>query len=290
METGLRFLGDGLKQTVHQTMAKSFADYQIDMSYMTYERFVFRAKIGRVDFSRSVGAFSGGEMVGFTNIGTDLYKGSLSAYDAGTGIIPGFRGKGIAGRMFDFAIPKLKESGVNRFYLEVLRENEPAIKAYRKVGFEIEREYNCYMGELKNLCKNSVNLPGGLVIKPIKEEVVKNFGHFFDEPLSWENNFSAVGQTINELIILGAFLSGRCVGVVVYCPVLGWVNMLGVDPAFRNQGVASALMDSALTRVEPSTAIIKIPNIVDRNPLNEFLQKRGFYIYVKQFEMVCCLD
>lgn len=54
-----------------------------------------------------------------------------------TGIIPTQRGKGIAKGMFEFALPGLKEQGVNKFLPEVLRPNEAAIKAYRKTGFQV---------------------------------------------------------------------------------------------------------------------------------------------------------
>lgn len=289
METEFRFLDEDLSKTIHQTMLESFADYQLDMSYMTYERFVFRAKMGRVRFGNSVGAFAGGELVGFTNIGIDHYKDCLSAYDAGTGIIKPWRGKGIAGRMFDFAIPKLKESGVRKFYLEVLQENEPAIKAYRKSGFDIEREYNCYKAEVSKLRNPESGTRSGILLKPLAKEEVKNFGYLFDDLMSWENNFDAVAHTNNELEIFGAFEGDYCAGLIVFCPVLSWIMMLGVAPDFRNRGIASALLQRVVSNLDSSIGLIKMANITPENPTNGFLLSKGFELYVKQYEMVCSL-
>ena len=123
-----------LKEThisiLHKTFLKAFADYQIDMSYMTEERMYYRAIKNGVDYECSVGTFSQGEIVGFTCIGIDDWQGKKSAFDAGTGIIPDFRGKGIAKGMFDYAIPKLRDQGVNSFVLEVLQQHQAAIRAY----------------------------------------------------------------------------------------------------------------------------------------------------------------
>jgi len=270
-------------------MVEAFSDYQIDMSYMTLERFEIRSIIGRVDFKSSVGAFSGDKLVGFTVIGIDSYKGSMAAFDAGTGIITEFRGKGIAGKMFDFSIPKLKENGIQKFYLEVLQENKAAIKAYSKTGFEIEREYICYMANLSNLTLNSKR-NSKYKIRDIKKEELIRSNSFFEEPISWEDNISAVNKINNEIILKGAFIEDVCVGVIVYYPTLRWIMQLGVDKTRRRNGIASELLKSVIEQIKDSTEIIKMANILPGNPLNKFLINQGFQIHVKQYEMVCKLN
>ncbi|MCK7537059.1 MAG: GNAT family N-acetyltransferase [Marinilabiliales bacterium] len=55
-----------------------------------------------------------------------------SAFDAGTGIIKEHRGKGLAGKMFEFAVPLLKDQCISKFWLEVLQVNEKQLKHMRK--------------------------------------------------------------------------------------------------------------------------------------------------------------
>ena len=80
----------------HATMVKAFADYQLDMSYMTAERSWLRNLKSGVHLDCSVGAYDGEKMVGLTFVGLDDWLGEKAAFDAGTGIIPEYRGRGVA--------------------------------------------------------------------------------------------------------------------------------------------------------------------------------------------------
>ena len=72
------------------------------------------------------------------------FEGILSAYDTFTGVRPNWRGRRLAGRMFEFAREQLEQRGVRRFLLEVIETNEPAIRAYERAGFTTRRRLECY--------------------------------------------------------------------------------------------------------------------------------------------------
>jgi len=80
----------------HATMVEAFADYQVDMSYMTSKRSWLRNLKSGVHYDCSVGAFDGEKLVGVTIVGLDDRQGEKAAFDAGTGIVPGYRGQGVA--------------------------------------------------------------------------------------------------------------------------------------------------------------------------------------------------
>ncbi|MBN2773564.1 MAG: GNAT family N-acetyltransferase [Prolixibacteraceae bacterium] len=288
MQTELRFLNNYPAEKIHETILEAFSDYQLDMSYMTLERFVRRAKLGRVDFSCSVGAFSENKLVGFTSIGIDYYKGGYSAFDAGTGIIKEFRGMGIAGKMFDFAIPKLKEKGVQKFYLEVLQDNKPAIRAYEKTGFKIEREYFCYKTEIDKIKNTNIKIPD-VKIKAIPQNEVKNFTHLFLQEISWESNLDAIEHASEDIINLAAFEEEKCVGIISFYPTLEWILVFGVEIEQREKGIDTLLFESMVEKVKGSVQLIKMGNLVPENPLNKFFFDKGFELYAKQYEMVCDL-
>lgn len=49
---------------------------------------------------------------------------------------PRLRGRGFAGRLLGAHVPDLMRAGVRRLFLEVEAGNEPALKLYRRQGFE----------------------------------------------------------------------------------------------------------------------------------------------------------
>ncbi|MGB6337495.1 MAG: GNAT family N-acetyltransferase, partial [Thermoanaerobaculia bacterium] len=171
------------------TWLEAFADYAVDMSGVTEKLIECRCVKNNVDFDISVGAFDDERMVGFTLIGVDRWQDELAAFDAGTGIVPEFRGQGLARKMFDHAMPRLESRGVSLFLLEVLQVNKPAIRAYTKAGFEVTRELACF-----KLKVDKANLaskpPSGIEVKNIDRALVAGFSTEVEWQPSWENGFA----------------------------------------------------------------------------------------------------
>ena len=136
------------KAHIHAAFMEAFADYAMDASRTTEDALLLRAAKNAVDFDASVGVYDGDRLVAFTMIGIDEHAGVSTAYDAGTGVIPDFRGQGWARKMFEHALPTLHERGVECFLLEVLQQNAAAIRAYEKSGFKTIRELRSYAGEI----------------------------------------------------------------------------------------------------------------------------------------------
>lgn len=59
----------------HATMVEAFADYQVDMSYMTAERSWLRNLKSGVHYDCSVDAFEGEKLVGLTFVSLDDWQG-----------------------------------------------------------------------------------------------------------------------------------------------------------------------------------------------------------------------
>ena len=177
----------------HATMVEAFSDYQVDMSYMTAERSWLRNLKSGVRYDCSVGAFEGDSLVGLTFVGLDDWLGEKAAFDAGTGIIPAYRGQGIAKAMFEFILPRLRERGVTKFLLEVLQPNEAAIRAYTKTGFAITREFACY-----DLLPDAFTpgAPGieGFKVRTISKARVQPFRTPVESQPSWEISYSGMDR------------------------------------------------------------------------------------------------
>ncbi len=270
---------------VHKTFLEAFSDYQVDMRYMTEQVMFKRAVKNAVDFESSVGVYDGGKMVGFTLIGIDNWRNTLSAFDIGTGIVKDYRGKGIARRMFDFALPRLKKQAVERFILEVIQTNKPAVKAYCDAGFKIIRELDCFELEIKKAnLKEDADLP--LKILSVGEDILPLFQGSLDWEPSWENSFSAIMRIPAEVILYGALSEGEWVGLLVYCPFLNWIMILVVRRDSRRKGVASRLLAYFLKCLSPEVTRVKLLNVDHSDSeMKKFLDKAGFQRYVQQYEM-----
>ena len=101
----------------YRCFMEAFADYAMDASGTKEDAMLLRMFKNSVDFDASPGAYDGDRLIGFTLIGLDELDGDLTAFDAGTGIIPDFRRQGLARRMFDHALTELEARGVKRFLL-----------------------------------------------------------------------------------------------------------------------------------------------------------------------------
>ncbi len=273
-------------KVLFETHKQAFADYHVDMSYMTPERIKFRSIKSNVQYDLSVGAFDGDRLVGFTLIAIDLHAGRKSAFDAGTGIIPAYRGRGIAKAMFEHAIPKLKKSGVRRFLLEVLRPNQSAIRAYEKTGFETTRNLECFeLGTVKSF-QSAYPRDYPWRIKSITMETLQTFASEVDWIPSWENSFACMHRIPDDLIRMGAYDDDQCVGVIAFCPRLDWIMSLVVQKDFRRKGVGKSLIARLLKEICSQTQKVSVLNI-DASDLNmqKLFTEMGFEFVIGQHEM-----
>ncbi len=69
------------------------------------------------------------------------WNGVLTAYDAGTAVIPEYRKQGITSRLFESLLVMLRAKQTAQYLLEVLQSNTPAFQLYRKKGFEDHAEF-----------------------------------------------------------------------------------------------------------------------------------------------------
>jgi ribosomal protein S18 acetylase RimI-like enzyme len=274
------------RSQIHATFQEAFSDYTVDMSSLTEERLQIRCAKNNVDWEVSVGVFDGERMVGFTLIGIDSWQGGLGAFDAATGIVRDFRGQGLARSMFDHALPELERRGIGTFILEVITDNEPAIRAYRKAGFEISRRWECFGLDLTDLSGGSA-LSGSSLPVPIDRRVVGTLSSAADWNPSWENSFGAIGRIPEDLICLGAMDADRCVGAIAYSPAMNWIMTLVVEPSHRRQGVGSALVHGLVEAFPDDVQSTKILNVdASDTGMTTFLDRLGFQHSIDQYEMI----
>jgi ribosomal protein S18 acetylase RimI-like enzyme len=270
---------------LHKTFNNAFTDYAVDVSYMSAEVMRKRAIKNGYDPTLSVGIFDENKLVGFTLVGIDYHYYKPAAFDIMTGMVKEYRGKGYASKMFHFIKPKLQEKNIEVFYLEVLQENNSAIRAYQKAGFKIIRKLDCFSLNIRNFQTiEKVRIP--LLFKYADKYKINAYETYADWTPSWENSFQSIKRIPDELLIIEAEYSIHKVGLVVYYPTLNWIMTLLVDPKFRRMGVGSTLMKKLIDEINGKSDNVKFLNIQSEDEdLIGFLKASGFTLLTGQFEM-----
>ena len=269
---------------VYRAFMEAFADYAMDASGTKEDTMLLRMAKNSVDFEASPGAYDGDRLVGFTLIGIDEIDGSLTAYDAGTGIIPDFRAQGLAKAMFDHALPELEARGVKRFVLEVLQKNESAIKAYQKSGFEIDREFRCLVADTESLRELPSN--AGVDVRSTDAATFESLVPEATWTPSFENRFTAHLAIPDHVTFLGAYDGDDCVGAIAYCAGLNWLLSLLVKHSHRRQGVGKALLKCLASSMPETVSKLPALNVDGEDKgMQAFFEAVGFTYLIDQYEM-----
>ncbi|MBL6446214.1 GNAT family N-acetyltransferase [Fulvivirga sp. 29W222] len=269
------------------TFLDSFSDYKVPFR-LTKEQFVrkFVEKL-KIDFSLSAGAYVDNSLVGFVFTAVNYYEGKLTAYNGGTGVRPANRGKKLTIRMYDYLIPRFRERRIKQCVLEVLTENDRAIKAYRSIGFRETKYFRCFKFDSKYLKVKHPEI--GLEIFEVKQPNWDMYERFADQAPSFLDSSLMINDNLASETIVEAYYEGKCVGYAIYQPAFGRISQVGVAPEVRGKGVGSSLIKYIQdTSKQKILTVINIQREAE-NTIN-FFQTLGFKNQLNQYEMIMPLD
>lgn len=233
----------------------------------------------------SFGAFAGEKLVSFTFNGIGRHNNKFTAYDTGTGTIEEFRGKGLAGRIFEFSIPHLKDAGINQYLLEVLQHNTTAVSLYKRMGFEVSREFNYYTESSSQLYLPPGDSISSCQIRASSLKEKDQMRSFWEYEPSWQNSFDAVERSPEDFLFLGAYIKGELSGYCIFEPVSGDITQLAVDRRFRRKKLASLLLLEVLkSNRHDSVKAINYP--IDDGGFAGLMKSFGITLRGQQFEMI----
>ena len=275
-----RLLSDHDFDSLYICFLAAFSDYEVDMQ-MSREQFRQRIVRDGVRMEMSAGAFDANQqMIGFCINGVGTWQGTETAYDAGTGVVREYRGRGVGKELFAFLTPRLKDKGIKQYLLEVLTTNTPAASLYRKLGFMDTRRLAVFrpFTQIGNLSDASV--------RQIQQPDWNLYRSFWDGYPSWQNSIDAVERIATDRMIAAAYVNDECVGYgIVFTPSANLMQ-LAVSPRHRRKGIGSAI----LAALEPPERL-KINNIDEQltNAL-EFYKANGYKQVLGQYEMMKTLE
>jgi ribosomal protein S18 acetylase RimI-like enzyme len=285
-ETGLkvcRFLDDSYFQSLYDAFIEAFSDYVVPFA-LTEIQFKNHIILNGVDLQRTVGCLIGEQLIGFSLNGFGDWHGRSTVYDAGTGVVPAHRRKGLSRAMFELMLPRFKTDGIKQCLLEVVTSNTAAVGLYEKLGFATGRILALLQCDDKIV--SPVEIPQGIEIRVITKPDWDLFTKFWDGHPSWQNSVEAIARSRKIKRIVGAWNGARCVGYIVFSSTFGRVAQIAVDREFRNRGVGTALARTmqAETADGFSMQVINIDKSLE-NAVS-FFRKLGFYERLSQYEMV----
>lgn len=271
---------DDLAQ-MHRSFVEAFSSYQVSMK-MSREAFEDRMLFKlNINFDLSPGVFSGDKLVGFIFQTINEYEGKVAAYNGGTGVIPGYVGNGLTAKLYDFITPALLANGVEKCVLEVLTDNEQAINAYSKAGFEKTKTFQCLMlkdGVLKRNENESFD------IKQVSDFSMEEYSSICEISAGMLDQLSQVKYHLNKESILEYRKEGVLIGYAIFQPINGRITQLAVSKVHRRRGIATALIKYAHRLSESKT--LSVLNLETKEEgMIQFFEKLGFIRDLQQYEM-----
>src|SRR5690606_32819192 len=150
------------------------------------------------------------------------------AYNAGTGVIPNKRGNNLTVRLHDYALPIFQQNNIHKVLLEVISTNDPAIKNYKKIGFNTIRHLNCYKGLIEPFQNNN-----SYECRPLEVYDWEKLCSFWDINPTWQNSISAVELLKSTNISIGIYENEQLVGYAIFNPNAKKIHQLAVDKEHR---------------------------------------------------------
>lgn len=257
---------------------QSFADYILPFQ-LTEEDFKTKLISENIALNNSVGAVVDDDIVGFILIGTDRMNDKFVAYNAGTGVIPKYRGNNLTAKMLNFLSHFLINKNIHRQQLEVLTENKFALKVYQKNGFQIQRKLSCYKGIV-----NENQLSESITIKEIPFSEIITLENYSNQIPAFQNSLNAVQRALDIHIIYGALFENKLVGFLIFSPKNLRIKQFGVINEYRRKGVATTLFMKVKTMAKGQQVSIINVDVADKITLL-FIEKMGLTKYIQQYEM-----
>lgn len=255
---------------------QSFANYFVPLS-TEIEYWNIRFKGARVNWNLSFGAFDNHRLVGVVIHGVDNYHGKPTAFNLCTGVIKEYRGQGIIDAIYKEAVTLLRKFNVLECRLEVIKENNAAIKLYTRLGFECKNSFLCFHGNLnKRDCSSH-----------IQQTTLDNLiavSKYDDLNYSWENNFSAIKQN-EECYEYYLVLANdhHVIGYFIINPKNSYIMQIEALQDENLHWVLEALGENFNEA--------RLNNVNEGNRLRvEKLLQSGLGVSLKQYEMVKVLD
>lgn len=247
-----------------------FSDYIIPltMSQEVFEDRFFGAEGNSLNHSFL--AFDENRPIGLILSGIRSFDG-LKTMRCGTlCVATEYRGQGISRRLLEMHKAAAAQEGCKQLFLEVIKGNDRAVRFYKRAGYTKTYDLKYYSGMLQALhfSEGSRSFP----IREISFERLNSFRKaLVDCHINWQSDTPYYAASTTNAY-LAAYEGHDEIAFIAMTPQ-GKINFLWVDPAYRNQGLGSSMIQKAAQAQNVEKLSISLPNHAS---LMGFLRKLGF--------------
>ena len=231
-----------------------------------------------LDLANSVVIRCGGQLVGISFLGLRNTRAWISAF----GIIPAFRGRGLARRLMDQLIVQARSAGAHDVRLEVLVGNPVARRVYLQSGFRVQRELvTMERAPWSGMLAPSTSLR---VERVDVETAVRQAVAMEQTPACWQREAPSLitGSANGLLVVYGT----RIVGCALHSSRDGAVALhhICATPAQAN-AVVGAVMAHLVGSATTAGRHVTLLNEPDPRGLVASLASHGFRETMRQLEL-----
>jgi len=266
-------------ETLHKTFLDAFSDYQVKMDLPIWK---FKQMLQRRGYASemSIGAFKNEMLVGFVLNGFRNWNGKSTVYDLGTGVTLEYRRQGITSNMLLNIKKALKQKQVEQYLLEVIKSNTSAVELYKKQGFEIQREFQCFQ-----LDKNEYKPITTYKVEHVDRINLRQLTGFWNFKPSWQNSIDSISAIPEAFLYSIVRFDNTIVGYGIIDKKTGDIPQIAVNREYRDKGIARSIMTDMIKNTESNK--ISVLNVDDQSKsTKDFLLELGFEYSVSQHEML----
>lgn len=262
-------------EQITECFNKAFETYIVPMK-LNAEQLLEKIKSEHIVLEHSVGITIDNELAGFILIGMDTEKNI--AYNAGTGVIEKCRGQKLTEKMYGFLLSDLEKIGIQDHLLEVICNNQKALKVYENLNYSVLRKVICYKGKIVGA--NHTNYKIEIIDLPNTNRVKPLWNH---EP-TYQNSLYCIKNNSEKHSAYGAFEDEKLIAYIIFHKDSLRIKQFGVHEAFRNQGLGQKLFYE-VQKQNPEKEVTLI-NIDEGDfETNNFLKNIGLSPFIEQYEM-----
>ncbi len=257
----------------------SFSGYFVPLT-LTEQQLKDKILSENIQLEYSVGVSVNQKLVAFVWIGIDKKNELAISYNAGTGVIPEFRGLGLTKKMYAFLLPLLQLQGIQQHWLEVISQNSRALQLYEQLGYERMRTLSCFQGR--------VALPDvmtGLDFRKIDLEDEHETQAFRNHTPAYQNALSCVRRNKDVHETIAVFEGKKWVAYAVYVKNSTRIKQFGVHQDYRKKGIGHQLFYEIQKNNTTQDVVLINIDKADSGTL-AFLKKIGLQPFLEQYEMV----
>ncbi|HEX8293076.1 MAG TPA: GNAT family N-acetyltransferase [Pyrinomonadaceae bacterium] len=231
-----------------------------------------RARYEQHDLQNSLVAFDGAEAVGMAVLAARGERGWVGGF----GVVPRWRGRGLARRLMSELVGRARSSGLRRLSLEVLRGNTAALRLYERAGMHVTRDL--LVMERPAEWRAAATPRGAAPREAPAAELLEHFTRLHPEPPAWQREPASLWAAKLSGLYLGPRSRPRAYALVKHTAEdEAHLSDLAAADARQARAVCAALGRLGRT--------LRIQNEPERSPYVAPLLEHGFVEVLRQHEM-----